>query len=250
MAYDIRTRHENLEEAIRAALDGYRKSTWHSLPVTVSKDSDGKTTTLQSNIKAQVKQLDGSIQQIVISLFDDVPISFIGGGGVTSTHPVKKGDEGQSLHHSGQLDQWFEQSGQQLATDRRSHSLSDAVYLPSVRSKPRALKWISTKAHHTRSDDAKHTFEMHPQNGHHFKSVDKDDKSADKDADDETKGPFNKAKKYYESIIKAASGILHNAVDNNTTHTTSLTHSDGHLVSINNGKHKIAVHPSNGISHN
>lgn len=236
---------------MRIAQDGLRRSIMTALPVQVTEDSDGKTVKLRSTIKGQTKDKNGKVTQVDISTFEDVPIHFLGGGGedknsVVTTHPVKKGkdkktaDEGLAVFTARPHDTWFENGEIQDAQDLRMHHLSDAVFIPGLRSKPRALKNISTSSYQTRSVDAKHTIDHHPANGTLIKSVDKDDKEED---------PFNKAKKFYQSTVFGNVGIGHLAKNDQTSHTYSLTHSDGHKHAVKNDKHKTTIHPDNGIEH-
>jgi len=239
------------EEPLRIALDGARRSIMTAIPVQVTEDSDGKTVKLRSTIKGQTKDKNGKVTHVDISTFEDVPIHFLGGGGedknsVVTTHPIKKGkdkktaDEGLAIFTMRPHDTWFENGEIQDAQDLRMHNLSDAVFIPGLRSKPRALKNISTTSHQVRSVDAKHTIDQHPANGTTIKSVDKDDKEED---------PFNKAKKFYQSTVHGNVGVGHIAKNDQTSHSYALTHSGGHKHAVNNDKHYSEVHPSNGVKH-
>lgn len=233
--------HWDNEEALRAALDGFKASIWTALPVRVVEDSDGKTVKLQVTIKGQKKSEKGKLEHVEYPQLEDVPIHFAGGGGdegkgskaTVSTHPIKKDDEGLVVFMSRPLDTWFEQGGTQNAQDLRAHSLSDGIYIPGIRSKPRELKNISTDAHQIRSVDGKNTLQQHPEQGTKSKAVDPSDKSED---------PFKDAKKYHESSTHH-SGIAHKAVSDKTTHQVTVTHKDGAKMSGDNDKTVVQAHP-------
>jgi hypothetical protein len=235
---DIREYIEDPEEMLRTSIKGELKNHFWTLPVIIGKDSsDGHTATADSAVMGQVTQPDGTIKKVKLPSFDDMPIHFMQGGGVTSTHPVKKGDEGVVMFMNRPQDAWHESGGTQPPIDERINSLSDGRYIPGGRSNPRKLKNVSTEAHHTRSDDGKHTHETHPTNGFKTKSVDPSDTSDD---------PFNAATKFYESVVKGASGIAHNATSGGTTHSVTNTHDSGPQMAANNGEHTINAHPSGG----
>lgn len=154
------------EEDLRAALDGLRKHMWFSLPVIVAEDSDGHTVTLQSAIKGMTTDQNGDVTNVELPLFKDVPVHFPNGGGLTLTHPVKKGDEGLIVFSSRPQDAWWQLGGVQKAVDTRMHSLSDGRYIPGGRSNPRKLNPSPSKVStQLRSDDGKHFVDVHPQNG-------------------------------------------------------------------------------------
>ena len=239
------------EEPLRAAIDGALAKIFTAMPAQLVKDSDGKTVNLKISTKGRTKNNKGETEYVDYPLLDDVPVHFMGGGGedknsVVLTHPISKGkdektaDEGTALMVSRHMDQWFENGKIQEPLDMRALGMSDAVFIPGLRAKPRALKNISTTEMHARSVDAKHTFAQHPQNGMTMKSVDKDDKEED---------PYNKAKKFYSSTVFGNAGIGHLAKNDDTSHTYSLTHTDGHKHSVKNDKHKTTIHPDNGIEH-
>jgi hypothetical protein len=222
---DYRERWHNAEEFLQMLMDGLRHQTWYSMPVIVSQDSDGKTASLQPTIKGQILQSDGTYKYENLPLINNVQVHHQGGGGGTKgnagisiTHPVKQGDEGIVVFMSRTLDAWFQSGGTQKAIDWRTHHLSDAIFIPQVRSQPRALQQVSTGSSQLRSDDKKNVVDHHPTNGTHIKSVDPSTQAASSSFD-----PFSMAKKFFEFIHHPTSGHALNATNNGVTHSISQT---------------------------
>lgn len=168
---DIRARYEDVEEMIETALDGRQAQMWTAIPVKVVKDSDGHTVSLQPLIKSVRLKEDGTREFIQHPVIDDAPVHFGGGGGVTMTHPIKQNDEGIALVMSRSIDVWHQQGDVQQQIDARMHDLSDAVYIPGIRSTPRKLTPApSTTSTQIRSDDGNHFVDLHPTNGVTVKS--------------------------------------------------------------------------------
>lgn len=225
---DYREYIDDMEETLRVAFHGMLVDLWTSMPVIINKTSeDGHTVELKMSIKGSVRSPDGKVTKAEYPLLLDVPVHFMGGGGVTLTHPAAKDDEGLAIFTSRPQDLWHKQGGVQDPIDTRTHDLSDARYLPGGRSNPRKLKNVSKVAAHLRSDDGKHTIQQHPQDGTVIKTV---------DPNDDAKDPFKDAKKFFESIFHPENGISHNAVSSGTKSSISTTH-EGHKISADNGKH-------------
>jgi len=154
----------DFEEIIRAAIHAENRNTYTMLPVTITKDSDGKKAMLQPTVKAQVRDADGNLKHVDLPEVEGI-VHFMGGGGMTATFPIKQGGEGMVLFASRAIDAWHQSGGSQQAVDTRSHHLSDGIFLPGLRSQPRDLKDINTEAAETRTDDGKHKTSVHPKNG-------------------------------------------------------------------------------------
>lgn len=151
------------EETIRSAFEGMKKGMWTAHRVIVAEDStNGQTVTVQIAIQGQTTDQVGTRKNVNMPLLQDVPIHFGGGGGVTMTHPVKKGDEGMVVFMARNMDSWFQSGGVQPAVDSRMHHLGDACYIPGGRSIPRKLDGVSTTAYEMRSDDNKHKVSLDP----------------------------------------------------------------------------------------
>lgn len=153
-ALDLRTRFADPDELLETIKDAVRQQTRTSIPVSVVEDSeDGHTVKLQPLIKAIVKKPDGTTEAVTLPVLPDIPIHHIGGGGTTMTHAHKKGDEGWIIVSDASIDAWHQQGGVQAPPDTLSHAMSDAVYMPGVRSDPRKLKGVSKTSTQTRTDD-------------------------------------------------------------------------------------------------
>lgn len=151
---DLRERFTDQEEFVQTVKDAVRSSIRSSIPVMVSEDSeDGHTVKLQPLIKAIVRLPNGSTKAVTLPILPDIPIHHIGGGGVTQTHAHKKGDEGWIVVSDASIDAWHQQGGVQAPPDVLSHALSDAVYIPGVRSDPRKLAGVSKDSTQVRTDD-------------------------------------------------------------------------------------------------
>jgi phage baseplate assembly protein gpV len=171
---DIRERWSNdLEEVLRRIIDAKQLQMFTALPVIVHKDSDdGHTVHLQIAVKGHDEAEDGTVTEIEYPVLQDVPIQFSQGGGVTMTHPVKKGDEGFVIFSCRSQDNWHEKGGVQSTINSRAHDLSDGRYFPGGRSTPNKLKNYSKDSAQMRSDDGKHFVDLHPTKGTITVSVD------------------------------------------------------------------------------
>jgi len=163
---DQRARFTDFDELLETVRDTVLNGLHIAIPVAVDEDSaDGHTVKLKALIKTVRKHPDGREELLDFPPFTDVPIQFHSGGGVTTTFPIKKALEGIYLISSRGFDAWHQQGGAQPAIDARRNSLSDGFFIPGVRSNPNKLKNVSTTSAQTRSDDGKHVFDLHPQNG-------------------------------------------------------------------------------------
>lgn len=155
-AIDIRERFADYDELLETVKDAVRAQTRISMPVQVSEDSeDGHTVRLQPLVKATIRKVDGSEDLVEMPVLPDVPIHHAAGGGITQTHAHKKGDEGIALISHALFDFWFQQGGVQSPGDTRPQSMSDAFYVPGIRSTPRKLQGVSKDSTQTRTDDKK-----------------------------------------------------------------------------------------------
>ncbi|WP_449411096.1 Gp138 family membrane-puncturing spike protein [Methylobacterium komagatae] len=169
---DPRFQWDDATETLEALADDLAARVRISLPVKLTKDSDGHTVALQPLIKAVQKAPDGKVSLVSLPVISDIPIQHGGGGGVTVTHPHKEGDEGVFLFSHRSLDAWWQQGGEQPQIDARMISHSDGFYLPNVRSTPRKLSNVSTTSTQIRSDDGKHFSDWNPTTGTISHSVD------------------------------------------------------------------------------
>ena len=240
-------RGTSIIDAIRAAVEANHQTLWHMMPCVVNEDTkDGHVGVLQPAIMGTVQDAQGKTTNVNYPLLADAPITNHQGGNMVHTMPLKKGDEVMALLASRPIDTWWATGGTSNAPiDVRANSISDPIIVRGMRSNPRKLKWVNNTASHIRSVDAKQTIEHHPTTGFHAKHVDPNDTSADNDdPTDNTKGPFNNAKKFFDHLIHPTNGHAYNAIDNTsgsgTTHTVSLDHAT-HTISMYNGNHTRVV---------
>jgi hypothetical protein len=134
-------RYDDLQEIIHTAIERHLSRVWTALPVKLTADGDGFTVQAQPTIKG--KQADpktGQLSDVAMpSLGSSVPVHYPSGGGFTITHPVKQDDEGIAVFSSRCIDGWWDKGGLQPQLETRRHNLSDGMYIPGVRSKPRKL---------------------------------------------------------------------------------------------------------------
>jgi hypothetical protein len=89
-----------------------------------------------------------------LPLLQDVPVVMPGAGGWSMTFPIQPGDECLVVFADTPLDVWFQNGGvNNNPISQRRHSLSDAVAIFGLRSKPRGLAGYSTSSAQLRNDD-------------------------------------------------------------------------------------------------
>lgn len=163
---DRRERVDDPEVALREAFDGLRAGVWTALPGIIesfsSSASAPPTCSVQPAIKANVRNVDGSIASVALPLLVDCPVQFPSGGNCTLTFPVKQGDECLVVFASRCIDGWWQAGGVQEQAELRMHDLSDGFVLLGFRSTPRALAGVSTVATQLRADDGATFIEMNP----------------------------------------------------------------------------------------
>lgn len=153
---DIRERFGDETELLETVIDRVFARLPKSGPVMLSEDSpDGHTAKLQPTTKALQRMPDGKTVEVALPVIPDVPVHFMGGGGITTTFALKAGNEGFSVPASLGIDGWHQQGGVQSPGDARQHAMWDAVFVPGVRSDPNKLKGVSPNSTQTRTDDKK-----------------------------------------------------------------------------------------------
>lgn len=151
---DRRERLDDPQEALRAAMDGRQAAIWTLMPgIIESFDPVAMTCVVQPSIQGRLLAPDGSAKMINMPLLLDCPVEFPGGGGVTLTFPITKGDECTVKFASRCIDAWWQQGGVQPPAEFRIHDLSDGFAFVGVRSQPRVLTGVSTDSAQIRSDD-------------------------------------------------------------------------------------------------
>ena len=180
-------RWDDMRGIMQAGGERTQSQIWTALPVKVMEDSDGFTVKLQPLIKGRVpdKETVGKAKDQDMPPLHDVPVQFSSGGGFTITHPIKKDDEGIAIFSARCIDNWHEKGDVQPQAWERWHDLSDAMYIPGIRSKARKLGGpdeanendyrvrrvrtspkgtpASTTSLQIRSDDGKYYIELGPE---------------------------------------------------------------------------------------
>src|SRR6516164_2196733 len=137
---DFFERWDDLQENIMTGVERGLSETWTALPVIIVEDSDGHTCKVQPAIQGKITDIHtGEVTDQTIAEIHDVPVHFPSGGGFTITHPIKKADEGVVVISARNIDNWYAKGGVQPQKTQRWHNLSDAMYIPGVRSLPRKL---------------------------------------------------------------------------------------------------------------
>lgn len=160
---DQRERFPNIDEVLRAALDGRQSKIQTSMPgIIQSFDAATMTCVVAPAVKGRLADKDGKVSLVALPLLLDCPCQFPSGGGVTLTFPVKEGDECLVVFASRSIDSWYQSGGVQAPVEARMHDLSDGFVHLGFRSKPRVLSNISTSAAQLRSDDGLAYVEVNP----------------------------------------------------------------------------------------
>lgn len=132
-------------EVLEQAIEGKLSSVWTALPaLIVSFDAAKRTCVAQPTIQMQFCDEKDKLQWITLPVLPDVPVQFPGGGGFVLTFPLKAGDEGIVIFASRCIDHWWEHGEVQQQAEFRMHDLSDAFFIPTVRSVPNVEAGIST----------------------------------------------------------------------------------------------------------
>jgi Phage protein Gp138 N-terminal domain len=152
---DVRELVDDFRELIEAAMDARQARIYTAMPVRVKKfDKDKLVAEVHPQIKTTIRQSDGSIKKTSFPEIRDVPVHFPSGGyekdsgqgassegqkaGYMLTFPLKDGDEGIGLVSCRTIDHWHDQGDEQQQGSARMHDPSDMMFIPGIRSRPRA----------------------------------------------------------------------------------------------------------------
>lgn len=160
---DQRERAEDFQEALRAAMDGRLGDVWTALPgIVETYDAEKQVVSVQPAIQRAYRGPDGAETMLTLPLLLDCPVMFPGGGGVTLTFPIVKGDECLVVFASRCIDSWWQSGGIQPPAEFRMQDLSDGFAFVGVRSQPRKLTAVSTSKAQLRSDDGETYVDLDP----------------------------------------------------------------------------------------
>lgn len=142
---DQRERNTDQEELLRALVDDMKSTFWVAMPcevLSVDLSAGHQTISCQPQIKAKVRQPDGTITWVELPVLLDVVLQFPQGGQFILTMPVAVGDEVLVIIADRCIDSWWSQtsqSGPTIPPELRFHDLSDGFAIPGIRSKARPL---------------------------------------------------------------------------------------------------------------
>lgn len=143
----------DVEEALRTALDGRQSLIWTCLPAIVTAvDLTAMTCEAQPAIQGMVTDEDGSTHPVNLPLLVDVPVCFPSAGGFIITFPMKAGDEVLVVFSSRCIDAWWQSGGVGRPIELRMHDLSDGFAIPGPRSQPNVVSAISSTGIQIRND--------------------------------------------------------------------------------------------------
>lgn len=94
-----------------------------------------------------------------------VPVQFPSGGDLVLTFPVEPGDEGILIFGDRAIDNWWEKGGAQEPSEIRFHDPSDAMFVPGISSRPRAIQDFSSTAAELRTRGGQVIFRATPSGG-------------------------------------------------------------------------------------
>ena len=145
-------RINQLEPALRGAIEGYLTELWTALPGIVEKfDGEEMTVEVKSALTFQYRDQHNELQPISMPNLIHLPVICMTGGGYSLTFPVKQGDEVLVVFACRCIDQWWGFGGVQPQAEFRLHDISDGFAIIGPRSKPRALPSYSTNSVQLRS---------------------------------------------------------------------------------------------------
>lgn len=169
---DQRERYVDEAETQRLAMESWQARMWTALPCVVQAfpSASGIGSMLldaQPTIAATYLDATGKLQVLQMPLLINVPVVFPGGGGVSLTFPIQKGDECLVVFTSRCLDAWWQLGAAPapnpglVPPDARMHNLSDGVAFVGLRSNPRAYAPDPNYAQ-LRSDDGQTFIAVQP----------------------------------------------------------------------------------------
>jgi hypothetical protein len=148
------------ETAIISALKAWQMGVWTASPGIVAAPpgggavvADDGTIWVQPAIKGKLRNVQGQVNDVQITLIPKVPLICFGGGGFSITPPVSVGDEVLVVFGMRCIDGWWQSGGVQSQLEFRMHDPTDAIAIAGLRSKPRALSGFSANSLQIRSDD-------------------------------------------------------------------------------------------------
>lgn len=141
------SRQPTLAEVIRAHVLSNLSELHVALPGRIeSYDAATQQASVQPLIKSPITDEEGERQVERLPVIPGVPVQFPQGGGFRLTFPLAAGDTGLLLFSEVSLDVWLSEGGEVDPRDDRRHHLTDAIFIPGVRS----FKTPLSDAHETK----------------------------------------------------------------------------------------------------
>jgi hypothetical protein len=126
-----------LEDVLQAFVDAGTGKMHTSIPGEVlSYDDSNQTATVQPVIRSRFEDPDtGENEYVLPPPISNVPVEFPGGGGVSFTWPLSKGDTVRLVFAERSIDEWKATgNNDNTAQDARRFDITDAVAVPGLRS--------------------------------------------------------------------------------------------------------------------
>lgn len=158
---DQKERYNDMQAALRSALDGRQAQIWTMLPgIVQSVDWAKMTAVVQPSIQGKVQATDGSYSDVDMPELVDCPIWFPGGGDFILTFPIQEGDECCVFLASRCIDAWWQSGGVQPQAELRMHDLSDGFCFVGPNSQPRMVPNIDADSVALRMRDGSAFFKI------------------------------------------------------------------------------------------
>lgn len=149
------------QEALRVALHGGSTGLWTALPgIVQSYDAVKCTVSIQPTIQSQITSPTGEVSFDPFAILVDIPVIYMGGGGMVTTFPIQAGDEALVIFADRCIDSWWQSGGVQIPAEPRMHTLSDGFALIGPRSLANSIPNVSTTTAQFRSLDGSTYFEI------------------------------------------------------------------------------------------
>lgn len=151
---DQRERIQDETEVIRVALEDFAANLWVAMPgIVQSFNATQGTCVVQVAIKPKVLDKSGNSNPTAITVIQDVPVVFLGGGSFVTTFPIQSGDEALIVFCNRCIDSWWQSGGVQVQSEIRYQDLSDAIAIIGPRSLAKSITNISTTTAQLRTLD-------------------------------------------------------------------------------------------------
>jgi Phage protein Gp138 N-terminal domain len=133
---DRRERYPNLYSYVQATITSALAETWVALPgILQSFNAADCTAAVQVAILMQSRDKNNEWTDITPSpTIPKAVVQFPGNKDYIFTFPLTKGDEGLLVFADRCIDAWWQNGGVRSQMDIRQHDLTDAIFIPGIRS--------------------------------------------------------------------------------------------------------------------